>query len=283
MLDETRARRGRKHPQSIFPSWRLPKPAITATAIFLLTLLVYVLLIPKIMHSWNPTGDEPHYLVIVKSLVFDHDLDLRNNYDQGPDIPHVVVRPDGTWSPAHDIGLPLVMYLPFYLGGEFGVYVMLAIIAALIGCNIFLLAFELTHRFSLSVLAWLFTAFLPPGFLYAFQIYPEMLGALLLIWCLRLLIRDRLAYLQWILVGIMAGCMPWLVGRFAPLSVFITLAGIYAIYKFERHKRRTALFHLGCLVIPEMLLATAYILFLHLWLYTPTLVLCLPAQVSLDL
>ena len=234
-----------------------------ATAMFLLTLLVYILLIPKIMHSWNPTGDEPHYLVITKSLVYDHDLDLRNNYDKGPEIPHVVVRPDGTWRPAHDVGLPLVMYLPFYLGDEFGVYVMLAIIAALIGCSIFLLAFELTYRLSLSILAWLFTAFLPPGFLYAFQIYPEMLGALLLIWSVRLLIRDHLTSPQWILIGIWAGCMPWLVGRFAPLSVFITVAGIYVIYKFEWHTRRISLFHLVCLIIPEMILATVYILYLH--------------------
>lgn len=215
------------------------------------------------MHSWNPTGDEPHYLVIVKSLVFDHDLDLRNNYDQGPDIPHVVVRPDGTWSPAHDIGLPLVMYLPFYLGGEFGVYVMLAVIAALIGSNVFLLTFELTHRLSISSVAWAFTCFLPPSFLYAFQLYPEMLGALLLIWCVRFLIRDNVNSLRWILVGVLAGCMPWFVARFATLTVLITLLGLYAIYRQGRGNKRAAILHAFCLVLPGVVISIMYLVFLQ--------------------
>ena len=263
MLEESRDQQGNKQLRHAFTSWRVPESATIATILFLLSLLVYILLIPKIMHSWNPTGDEPHYLVIIKSLVYDHDLDLRNNYDKGPDIPHVVIPPNGTWRPAHDIGLPLVMYVPFYLGDEFGVYVMLSIIASLIGCSIFLLAFELTHRLSFSILTWLFTAFLPPGFLYAFQLYPEMLGALLLVWSIRFLIRDHLTSPQWILVGIWAGCMPWLVGRFAPLSVFITVAGIYAIYRYERRKRRIAVFHVACLVVPEMVLAAIYIVYLQ--------------------
>lgn len=230
---------------------------------FLITLLVYILLIPKIMHSWNPTGDEPHYLVIIKSLVYDHDLDLRNNYNEGPDIPHVVVHPDGSWMPAHDIGLPLVMYLPFYLGGEFGIYVMLAIIAALIGSNVFLLIFELTHRLSISTVAWAFTAFLPPSFLYAFQLYPEMLGALLLIWCVRFLIRDNVNSLRWILVGVLAGCMPWLVARFATLTVLITLLGLYAIYRQGRGNKRAAILHAFCLVLPGVVISIMYLVFLQ--------------------
>ncbi|MHB1356109.1 MAG: glycosyltransferase family protein [Anaerolineae bacterium] len=221
------------------------------------------MLIPKIMHSWRPTGDEPHYLVITKSLVYDHDLDLRNNYEQGPDIPHVVVRPDGTWRPTHDIGLPLVMCLPFILGNEFGVYVMLSIIAALIGCNIFLFAFELTHRLSISILAWLFTAFLPPGFFYAFQLYPEMLGALLLLWSARLLTRDNLTNPQWSLVGFFAACMPWLVARFATLTVLITLIGLYSIYRQNRHNRQAAIQHVLCLILPSIAISIIYLFFLQ--------------------
>ena len=48
--------------------------------LFFVTLVVYFQLIPYLLYTWAITGDEPHYLLAAHSLVYDHDLDLANNY-----------------------------------------------------------------------------------------------------------------------------------------------------------------------------------------------------------
>lgn len=63
--------------------------------------------------KYSDSGDEPNYLMIARSLVRDHDLDLANNY-AAPDTltpagAHVRRARDGTLQSTHDIGLPLLL------------------------------------------------------------------------------------------------------------------------------------------------------------------------------
>ncbi|MCX6545676.1 MAG: hypothetical protein NTV05_14845 [Acidobacteria bacterium] len=72
--------------------------------------------------TYAGSGDEPHYAMIMHSIVFDRDIDLTNNYGDprvlvfgGKLEPerHAIVGTNGRLRPVHDIGMPL-MFAPYY-------------------------------------------------------------------------------------------------------------------------------------------------------------------------
>ena len=73
-------------------------------------------------------GDEPHYLLIAHSLCYDHDADLKNNYDAhdyASFYPYPVLeshghdyRGDGVLHSQHNVGLPFLLAIPYCLLGE---------------------------------------------------------------------------------------------------------------------------------------------------------------------
>src|SRR5262245_2581911 len=73
--------------------------------------------------KYSASGDEPHYLMITESLVTDGDLDLANNYAQndgrlfghdGLEVgPHAGIDRSGRVESVHDIGLPVLLTLPY--------------------------------------------------------------------------------------------------------------------------------------------------------------------------
>src|SRR6185503_16367169 len=130
---------------------------------FLITLFVYVQLIPYLLYTWAITGDEPHYLLAAHSLVYDHDLDLANNYAQQdyasfyPNAvldPHVKIQPDGTQLLSHDIGLSLLMAPAYAWGGREGVMVFFAFLGACLATQMFLLGWEVTNHWWAGLLGW---------------------------------------------------------------------------------------------------------------------------------
>jgi hypothetical protein len=215
-----------------------------AWLVFLVTLLIYWSLVPWVSSHWWLSGDEPHYLVVTHSLLTDRDLDLANNYEEkdftlfyvGSELdPHIAIGPDGGAYPAHTAGLSVVL-LPGYALGYFvfgshaGVLYFLTLMGALLAANVYLLCYEVTDRKFSSLLAWVTTAFTVPVMHYSFQVYPELLGALLLVWSLRHIRRaGRTRFHVWLVVGLCVGVMPWLSSRFIPLSVFLAAAAFYAI------------------------------------------------------
>lgn len=83
---------------------------LTPTGLFFTVLLFLVTL--KTHRTYMGQGDEPHYIVVSESLLFDQDLDLRNNY-RSPylrpfDEAHAVKKNDGRWVPFHGIGLSIL-------------------------------------------------------------------------------------------------------------------------------------------------------------------------------
>jgi hypothetical protein len=215
-----------------------------AWLVFLVTLLAYWSLVPWVSEHWRLTGDEPHYLVATHSLLMDGDLDLSNNYEQkdftlfyvGSDLdPHVVIGPDGGSYPAHTLGLSLALLPAYALGylafvGHAGVLYFLAAMGALLAANVYLLSYEVTGwRFS-SLLGWVATAFTLPVMHYAFRVYPEIMGALLLVWSLRHIRRGgRTEARVWLLVGMCIGFLPWLASRFILLSAFLGVVSLISI------------------------------------------------------
>ena len=83
----------------------------------LLVAIVFVVVWGLITHGTVAgTGDEPHYMLIARSLAFDRDLDLANDYSTPLIVGGGLVQNDGhaAWQdgrlrPLHDIGMPLVL------------------------------------------------------------------------------------------------------------------------------------------------------------------------------
>lgn len=196
---------------------------------------------PFVLKSWAITGDEPHYLLAAHSLVSDGDLDLANNYANTDYAafypsshldPHVRVQPDGTQLISHDSGLVVLLALPYAWGGRAGVMQFSALLGALLAAQMALLGAEVSGRWWAGLLAALTIGLTAPLGLYVFQIYPELAGGLVVTWCLRQVLgtadwlaaapagrapsRPRTLALALALAG-----LPWLSGRYAPLSVLL--------------------------------------------------------------
>jgi len=215
-----------------------------AWLVFLSTLFIYFAFVPWVSRRWWLTGDEPHYLIVTHSILTDGDLELSNNYQEkdftlfyvGDKLdPHITIGPDGGAYPAHTIGLS-VMLLPAYalgfliFGSHAGVLYFLNLMAALLAANLYLLCYEVTGRKFSSLLAWVTTAFTVPVMHYAYQVYPEIIGALLLIWSLRHIRRgERTEPYIWLMVGVSIGFLPWLVSRFMLLSAVLGAAALFSI------------------------------------------------------
>jgi len=257
-----------------------------AWLVFLTTLLVYWSLVPWVSRRWRLTGDEPHYLIVTHSLLTDRDLDLSNNYQEkdftlfyaGSEIdPHITIGPDGGAYPAHTVGLSVLLLPAYALGhlisiGHAGVLYFLASTGALLAANVYLLCYEVTGRKFSSLLAWATTAFTVPVMHYSFQVYPEILGALLLVWSLRHIRRAGQTKPRiWLMVGLCVGFLPWLVTRFVLLSVVVGPAALLAI-AFAQGTRRWRRLSMVALCLPVILSCGALVAFdLHLYgQITPT-------------
>lgn len=111
------------------------------------------------------TGDEPHYLLMNYSLVHDHDLNLKNNYENGDSrdfYPGLAATQQvgvgqGTsesqrWYSIHGIGLPILMLPGFMLDGGRGAIVMMVLFAAITVWLLMAWTYQVTKKKRLSYL-----------------------------------------------------------------------------------------------------------------------------------
>lgn len=207
---------------------------------FIIAWLVFQTAVPYLMFTWRITGDEPHYLMLTHSLVTDGDFDLANNYaardyaafywgDLVP--PHVRVLPDGTQLLSHDVGLPILLTIPYALGGRLGVMHFLAVLGALLVAQMVLLGVEVSGRWWAGLVAGLAVGISAPLGLYVFQIYPELTGGLIITWALRQIINHSSAppprIAQQIFFALAVAALPWLSGRYAPLVLLLTVLAFW--------------------------------------------------------
>jgi hypothetical protein len=131
-------------------------------------------------------GDEPHYLLIAKSVVQDGDVDLRDDYrdrEYGEFYPYLLDRhgklTEGRLHEPHGVGFPLMIAPAFELGGAKGVELFVAAIAAL--------AVALAYPLALRVVPdpWalggtLAVGLSPPLVAHGSAVYPELTAAAVL-------------------------------------------------------------------------------------------------------
>jgi hypothetical protein len=209
------------------------RAALTLAAVLLVP---YLALMPY-HNSVIPTeSDEPHYLIIMQSLVFDRDLDLTNQYeseayrefypDRLPDIHAIQVGP---WQyPIRDLGLPLIASLPFAVGGRAGVVALMSLVAVALAAQLYLACRDLRIAHRAAFLGTAFACVTHPVLTYTTQIYPELLAALVFVTAARLLRAGRAATpLALAAASLCIGVLPWLSTRAALIAVGVGLVIAY--------------------------------------------------------
>ena len=214
-----------------------------------LALIVVVFVWTLTTHGkFSVSGDEPHYLMITESLLTDHDLDLRNNYEHHdgewfsrPDVeafPHArEMRLGAIWS-VHDIGVSVAM-LPVYAiatraavhvpdsllkrmhqtHGLFAYSLMNIALACLTACGVVLMANGLRRLApkGAPALVALFLALSPPVLGHAFLVFPEIFGFVAVcgvVWllCLR---DEEMSSRHMIVMFAVLGLLPWFHRKFS--------------------------------------------------------------------
>lgn len=208
--------------------------------VFAVSLLIYGAITPWMDVACRPTADEPHYLLLTHSLVFDHDFDLANNYAHGdykrfypPNIPrpdhHTVVNARRQEVPVHDVGISILLVPGYALAGRLGAMLELNVFGAFLALGIFVLGRMLGASPRAALAAWVLFAFTSPVVVYASQVYPEVLAAGIIVWSLAAHVRFSES-LRWpYLLAAASGLalLPWLSARywliFAPMMAVIAL------------------------------------------------------------
>ena len=179
----------------------------------------------------TPTGDEPHYLIMIQSLLGDGDFDLRNNYEEMnyleyypeaiPD-PHVTIV-GNKWYPVHGIGLPILAAPFFAAAGRLGVVILLAFMTVA-GLRIL---WSLIGSVGLSPKATSFTTlivgFTLPLASLSGQVFPEVPSFLLVVLALRAIIASTLSSWNFVAFLFSLVLLPWLHSKYLLVSVALLI------------------------------------------------------------
>ena len=157
------------------------------------------------------TGDEPHYVVIIKSLARGHlyveDV-YRNPQPEWTTWPyswHAVKGPDGHYYSTHGIGLPLLA-APFYIiGGSLGIILFIPLVTSLVNLFQYFACRRITGNDYISFTTALVMGFATLICAYSNQFYPELLMALFLLVSLNLVLKYGLTNTVQLAVGLLIG------------------------------------------------------------------------------
>ena len=216
-----------------------------ALALLGAALSLYLALGLRYAANLQASGDEPYYLLMAQSLWRDHDLDLQNNFAQedwreytpGPVSTHYgAPRRDGRPYPGHSPGLPVLLAPVYALGGRPACVVLMSMLAALLGLEVFRLAWRLCADPVAALVAWAAAAG-PPVFSYSFHLYTEAPSALCIVAGLNLLLGAP-GILGAGLAALCASFLPWLHIKMVPAAAAL---GVVAAVRLRGRVRWTFL------------------------------------------
>src|SRR5579859_6578465 len=212
---------------------------LSCTLVFFITGAIYALGGP----IFNPSGDEPHFLVISQTILKYHSLNVLANYQHGDYRsfyfdgllgPHVTVNTRHETLPVHSIGGPLLWLIPFLLLGRLGAIWFIATLSVLIIWNIYklLLTMGLQERTAYTIS--LLYAFASPFYLYSYRTFIEPIGALACIYIFRKIVERDSRPTALMINSLLLGLLPWVHIRFAFLEIVLFCALFYQLFQTYR-------------------------------------------------
>ncbi len=224
------------------------------------------------------SGDEPHYLMISRSLLRDGDFDLAGDYAQkgysefmllqGEIAPHVVkgAKPGRLYS-FHSPGVSFLL-LPFYAAGSLFkgkalvllIRLGMSLWGALFAVQVYLLARSLWGKEGLAAWVWFFASFTAPVFFYAIHVYPEIVVAALALTVYRVL-RDSpsVSAARAALCGLGLGSFIWFHAlKYIALLLPLFLYGLWAVRRKSGSRSALVLY----ILVPAAVIAL-YLQFQH--------------------
>lgn len=178
--------------------------------------------------------DEPQYLLSAESLFHDRDLDIsdelaartwRDFHDAELPV-QTQPRPDGSAISPHDPLLPLLIAVPFGLGGLAAAKATVAVLAGLTAAGTLWVAvrrFRIRLPTAAGGVAIAFAS--PPLAVYGQQVYPEVPAALAVVAAVAAL-TGRMH--RWGLLGVAVAiiALPWLSVKYAPVAGVLALVAL---------------------------------------------------------
>jgi hypothetical protein len=190
-----------------------------------------------------PSGDEPRYLIITQSLLYDHDLQIENNdrrgdyraYFNGELTPDFLRRGrNGAIYSVHAPGVPALVLPAFAIGGYHGVVVFLLIVASAAASLAWWLAWRVTGSAAAAWFGWAAVALSAPVLVETYTVYPDGLAAAVVLTGVWALLRSdweaidgSRRWTPWLLHGVPLALLPWMHTRLAVVAV--TLGGLILV------------------------------------------------------
>ena len=208
-------------------------PIVAAVASGLVFAGAWTVIRPRV-----PSGDEPHYLIIAQSLLNDGDVRIENNHRAFQYLPYFdgVLKPDfmrrGTDRQIYSIHAPgtaVVVAPAFALGGYPGAALLVILLSAVGMGLVWRAAYLVSGSPAAAWVGWLAVTTSLPIVLHASTIYPDPLGAVIVmvgVLALVTLAGPPAATLRpwhWLGTGAALALLPWLHTRFAVLAGAIGL------------------------------------------------------------
>ena len=251
--------------------------------------IVYFLAASGVLFTPYPiTGDEPHYLLITKSLLSDGDVNLWNNFQNKDYLEFYPGQLDAHTKTGrrgakfqysrHMPGFSTLILPAYALGARVGkimastlkdpkyerkvlilvVRLFLCVLAAALSGMFYLLMEILFKNRNISLIPWALFSFSTPLLFYSYQIYPELIAALISISVVYVFFIDsKRSPFCLVLAGVGIGILPWFGLKYLVISFG---CGLLFLISFLKQKKKIERYFY--LALPIFISAVFFLFFL---------------------